>query len=151
MTLDGAASVKAAFALGRLALTENRGAGVQFRSGEDFFERYGPILKGRKQEVFITVLLDTKTRLIRDDTISQGTLNETLVHPREVFNGAIRERANSVALIHNHPSGDPAPSPQDRELTERLVDVGRLVGIRVLDHIIVGDGRFFSFVDAGLI
>ena len=142
---------KAAFAIGRCCLTEKHGVGTLFRKGADFFARYGPMLKGRRREVFITALLDTKNRLIRDEKVSEGTLTETIVHPREVFNRAIRESANTVALIHNHPSGDPRPSRDDRNLTERLVEVGNLVGIHVLDHIIVGNGRFFSFAEEGLI
>ncbi len=122
-----------------------------FAAAKTFFARYGPQLKGRKQEVFIIVFLDTKHRLIRDETVSQGTLNATLTHPREIFRTAIRESVQCIALIHNHPSGDPAPSRDDTELTARLVEAGLLVGIKVLDHIIVGDGKFYSFVDEGLI
>jgi DNA repair protein RadC len=149
MSSETAAGVIAAIALGRRAMTEIRNERRQFRCGDDFFALYGPKLKGHTREVFLSVLLDTKNRLIRDEVVSQGTLNESLVHPREVFQAAIREGANSIALVHNHPSGDPTPSRQDRLITKQLRDVGRMVGINVLDHVIVGDGRFYSFVDAG--
>ena len=101
--------------------------------------------------VFVTVLLDTKNRLLREEMVSEGTLNESLVHPREVFRAAIREGANSVAFVHNHPSGDPQPSQDDKVLTQQLIDASRLIGIKVLDHVIIGDGRFFSFQEEGLL
>ena len=151
MKHDGAAAVKAALALGRRAMTARRGVGAQFSSGDDFFERYGPRLKGKGREVFVTVLLDTKNRLLREEMVSEGTLNESLVHPREVFRAAIREGANSVAFVHNHPSGDPQPSQDDKVLTQQLVEASKLIGIKVLDHVIIGDGRFFSFLEEGLL
>jgi DNA repair protein RadC len=81
--------------------------------------------------------------------VSRGTLDATLVHPREVFKAALLSNAASIILTHNHPSGDPTPSPDDHQLTRRLVDAGRLIGVEVLDHIIVGDGRYFSFREGG--
>lgn len=149
--LEGAAALQTAFVLGLRSLGERRGVGTKFHNGKDFFARYGPMFIGKRREIFISAFLDTKNRLIRDEIISEGTLNECIVHPREVFSTAIRESANTVALIHNHPSGDPEPSCQDRELTVRLVDVGRLVGIQVIDHIIIGTGSFFSFAEKGLL
>ena len=82
--------------------------------------------------------------------VARGTLDASLVHPREVFRAAITEAAASVIVIHNHPSGDPTPSPEDRAVTRQLVDAGRLVGIEVLDHVVVGEGRYVSFAEAGL-
>ncbi|MBU4533325.1 MAG: DNA repair protein RadC [Firmicutes bacterium] len=101
------------------------------------------------REHFRVLLLTTKHRVIRIETVTIGTLNSSPVHPREVFRPAIKHGACAVVLAHNHPSGDPEPSSQDRQLTQRLVEAGRLIGIEVLDHIIVGDGRFVSLKERG--
>lgn len=106
-------------------------------------------LRYKKQEHFIAVLLDTKHQVIGIETISIGTLNSTLVHPREVFNRAVRRSAHGIVLVHNHPSGIPEPSKEDSVLTERLVEAGKLIGIHVLDHVIIGDGIFYSFKEHG--
>ncbi len=90
------------------------------------------------QEEFHIVTLDTKHQPIGSHCITVGTLDASLVHPREVFRAAIRDAASSILLVHNHPSGDPTPSPEDREVTRRLIEVGKVVGIRVLDHIVLG-------------
>ena len=87
--------------------------------------------------------------VIRDATVSEGSLTLSIVHPREVFSLAIREAAAAVIFLHNHPSGDPQPSTEDRELTRRLVAAGELLGIQVLDHLIIGDNRYLSFADQG--
>ncbi len=89
--------------------------------------------------------------MIREDLVSEGILTASLVHPREVFAPAIREAAAGIVLVHNHPSGDPEPSPEDHEVTARLCAVGELVGIRVLDHVVIGDGCYVSFLERGLI
>ncbi|MCK5333958.1 MAG: DNA repair protein RadC, partial [Candidatus Aenigmarchaeota archaeon] len=89
--------------------------------------------------------LDTKNRIIRDEIVSVGTLNSSLVHPREIFKGAIKESANAIILVHNHPSGDPTPSEEDKEVTKRLSDAGELLSINMLDHVIVGADEFYSF------
>ncbi len=83
--------------------------------------------------------------------VSEGILTASLVHPREVFASAIRHAAASIVLVHNHPSMDPEPSPEDIEITRRLVAVGELVGIRIADHIVLGGGRYVSFLERGLI
>lgn len=101
------------------------------------------------REHFRVLLLNTKHRVIRIETVTIGTLNSSPVHPREVFKPAIKHGACAVVLAHNHPSGDPEPSSQDLQLTQRLVEAGRLIGIEVLDHIIVGDGRFVSLKERG--
>ena len=95
------------------------------------------------------VLLDAKNQIIRDVTISEGSLTLSIVHPREVFIPALRASAAAVIFLHNHPSGDPTPSQEDRVLTARFVSAGSLLGIQVLDHLIVGDGRYVSFADQG--
>jgi DNA repair protein RadC len=110
-----------------------------------------PMLAGLKREQFQALLLDRKNRVTRDVMISQGSLTASVVHPREVFNPAIRDSAAAVICVHNHPSGDPQPSQEDRQLTTRLVEAGHLLGIPVLDHIIVGCDRYMSFADEGLL
>ena len=99
------------------------------------------------QESFWVLLLNNKHRLLRRIRVTKGLVNRSLVHPREVFREAIRENASAVILAHNHPSGDPAPSTEDIRITERLVEAGRIIGIQVLDHLILGDGTYYSFSD----
>lgn len=141
-------------AVGELA----RRAGVQplqrgeaIRGAADVCRAYGPILRDLKMEQFRVILLDGKHRVIREVLVSQGTLTSSPVHPREVFAPAIAHSAAAMVLLHNHPSGDPAPSADDLEITRRLADVGALVGIRIVDHVIIGDGAFVSFADRGLL
>jgi len=146
-----AARLTATFGLLRAMAEETLPRGAPFRASRDVFERFGPQLRDRKREEFYSVLLDGKNRVIREDRVSVGSLTASIVHPREVFNTAVRESADAVVFVHNHPSGDPEPSAEDLEITERLVEVGRLLGIRVLDHVIVGDGCYCSFHEKGLI
>lgn len=108
-------------------------------------------LAGAEREYFVLLLLDGKHRVNALNVVAIGSLTAALVHAREVFKPAVLANAAAVILAHNHPSGDPEPSREDRELTERLVKAGRLLGITVLDHVIVGDERFFSFADHHLI
>lgn len=108
-------------------------------------------LRYQDREHFIILLLDTKNRIIGINTVSIGTLNASIVHPREVFKPALIMGANSIILIHNHPSGDPSPSSEDMDVTKRLVEAGNILGIAVRDHIIIGDGCFYSFKDKGLL
>ncbi len=103
------------------------------------------------KEHFNIAILDTKNQIIAIENISIGTLNASIVHPRDVFHAAINRSANSIILIHNHPSGDPSPSNEDINITQRLVDVGEILGIKVLDHIIIGDNRYVSFKEKQLI
>ncbi len=104
-----------------------------------------------KKEVFKSILLDSKNHVIRKVNISTGSLNSSIVHPREVFSEAVRTPCSAVIFAHNHPSGDPEPSPDDIQTTGRLVNAGNVIGIKVLDHIIIGDGCYFSFKEKGLI
>ena len=103
------------------------------------------------KEIFHCALLNAKNRIFRDSRISEGTLTNALIHPREAFRDAIKESAASVIFIHNHPSGDPSPSREDILITERLVNAGEVVGIKVLDHVIIGDGQFTSMMEKGYI
>lgn len=103
------------------------------------------------KEYFKIAILDTKNQILAIENISIGTLNASIVHPRDVFNMAIKRNANSIILIHNHPSGDPQPSTEDINITHRLTEVGNLIGIKVLDHIIIGDNKYISFKEKNLI
>jgi DNA repair protein RadC len=136
--------LKAAFDLGRRLEAAPREGKAQVKSPEDVVGVVGGRLKGKKREHFLTLLLDTRNRLIRVATVSMGSLDSSIVHPREVFKEAISASAASVIFVHNHPSGDAEPSEDDIELTRRLVEAGRVLGIVVLDHVIVGDGVFVS-------
>jgi len=124
-------------------------SGEAFRSSRDIYAHFRERLADARHEQFYTVLLDNKHRKIRDVCVSQGSLTASIVHPREVFLPVIRESAAAVIFVHNHPSGDPTPSPEDIEITRRLREVGDLMGIRVLDHVVIGQGRYVSFVDDG--
>jgi DNA repair protein RadC len=102
-------------------------------------------------EIFRVLLMDSKNTFLNFEDVSRGSLSSSVVHPREVFWSAVHHRAAAIVCLHNHPSGDPAPSREDRECTQRLFNAGKILGIRVLDHIIVGESDYFSFADAGLI
>jgi DNA repair protein RadC len=144
-----AAAVVAALELGRRAVCSRVDRGGAFRTSLEVFHHFRGQLAPLCQEVFYVVLLDAKHRKIREVRISEGSLTASIVHPREVFAPAMRDSAAAMILIHNHPSGDPSPSPEDLELTRRLREAGEVIGIRVLDHVIIGSEAHFSFVDAG--
>lgn len=110
----------------------------------DVYSFYMEELRYLKKEIFKVILLNTKNEIICDVTVSVGSLNASIVHPREVFTEPIRKSANAVILMHNHPSGNPTPSKEDIEVTVRLKECGQLLGIDVLDHIIIGDGEYYS-------
>lgn len=108
-------------------------------------------MKYLKKEHFRIILLNTKNHILAIEDISIGTLNASLVHPREVFSLAIKKAAASIIVVHNHPSGDPNPSKEDLNITKRLVDAGGIIGINVLDHIIIGNSGFYSFKEHDMI
>lgn len=143
-----AATVMAAFELGRRLASERDEPRAQFRASADVAAHFGPLMRDLKREVFKIAMLDSAHRLARTVSVTGGTLNLALVHPREVFREAVVECAAGVVLIHNHPSGDPAPSEEDSKLTRQLVRAGEALGIPVLDHVIIGSGRHFSFADS---
>lgn len=145
-----AAQIAAAMELGKRIQAFPLKEGDPIRGSLDVYEACGPYMRDLRKEVFRVVLLNAKNRVIRTVTVSEGSLTACLVHPREVFAPAVRESSGAILLIHNHPSGDPTPSREDVEMNRRLVQAGELIGIRVLDHVVVGDGRYFSFVDQGL-
>jgi DNA repair protein RadC len=144
-----ATSIKAAFTLGSRFQARRLETLERFTSPAQVFDFFHHELRDSRKELFLALLLDGKNRITRKVQISEGSLNQSIVHPREVFAPAVRESAAAVIFIHNHPSGDPAPSREDREITRRLKEAGDLLGIKVLDHIIIGDGSFYSFVEAG--
>lgn len=110
----------------------------------------GDFLAGADREHFVVICLDTKQKVNALNTVSVGTLNSSLVHPREVFKAAILANSNALILIHNHPSGDPTPSREDLEITKRLVEAGNILGIEVLDHMVIGDnGKYVSLKERG--
>ncbi len=119
----------------------------QSQEAEGIIRRY---LDGVDREHFIVLLLDRKNNVVGINTVAIGSLSATIVHPREVFTPAILNKAAAVILGHNHPSGDPTPSPEDKTMTRKLVEAGKIMGIEVLDHVIIGDpGKHYSFLDAG--
>lgn len=151
VTPRAAEKLLAALALGLAASEERMERGAPFRGSVEVFRHFHSRLRDLGLEQLHAVLLDGKHRMMGDVLVSQGTLTSSPVHPREVFTQAIRRRAAAIILVHNHPSGDPSPSADDLEITRRLVQVGDLVGIHVLDHVIIGDGAFVSLADRGLL
>lgn len=145
-----AAQIKAAIEFGRRLVAASDEERPKIRSPQDVYNLIGPSLRDAKKEHFLALLLDTKGGVLRQTTISVGDLSSSLVHPREVFVEAVRRSAASLIVAHNHPSGDPAPSPEDAQVTRRLQEAGELLGIELLDHIILGDNRWISLREKGL-
>ena len=145
------ARILAAFELGRRVEGGKGKEGVRVKSPADVAQFFSPEFRGLKKEIFKTVLLDSGNRIIRNVTVSQGTLNMSLVHPREVFKPAVDHLAAGIILLHNHPSGEPEPSQLDRQITSQLTEAGEVMGIPVVDHIILADNRYFSFAKKGLL
>lgn len=146
-----ASVIHASLELGRRMMQETRQEGLTVRSPHDIYRVFGPRLEDLPVEEFHVAVLDSQQRLQRDILVSRGTLNASLVHPREVFREAIAERAASLVLVHNHPSGDPSPSMDDRVITDQLLAAGEVLGISIRDHVIVGRGRYVSFIECGLL
>jgi len=146
-----AATLSAAFELVRRFQSQKEGPKITFRRSVDVASYYLPLMRDLRKEVFKVVLLNRANRLIKDVTISEGTLEASIVHPRDVFREALLEPAAGVILIHNHPSGNPSPSEEDLRITKQLVEAGRLLGIRVYDHIILAGESCRSLADEGLI
>ena len=142
--LSKATQIKAALELG-LRISSYRPNKYKVKNPWDIYKYYMEGLRYKQNEVFKVVLLNTKNEIITDVDVSVGTLHSSLVHPREVFKEAIRRSSNKMILIHNHPSGSVEPSNEDKNITDRLIKCGELIGIEVIDHIIIGDGLYFSF------
>ena len=139
----------AALELGRRTLTHAPSARLQIRGPQDAVAYLMPRYAARSVEQFGIVLLDTRHRVLRSAVLAIGTLNSSVVEPRDVFREAAVGGAAAIVVFHNHPSGDPMPSPEDVELTRRLAAAGVLMGIDVVDHVVLGDVRYWSFKEAG--
>jgi DNA repair protein RadC len=146
-----AARLLAAVELGRRALTGEGGDRPRLATSTELGQYLLPLFGGHREERFGVVMLDTRMRLIRTATLSVGTLDASIAHPREIFRAATVASASAIAVFHNHPSGDPKPSTDDVILTRRLVAAGEIMGIDVVEHVILGDGVWFSFREAGLL
>ncbi|MBN2240492.1 MAG: DNA repair protein RadC [Dehalococcoidales bacterium] len=148
--LAKAAQIKAAFELAkRVDSRDSSGKKSVVKTPEDVQELLGKKLRDKKKEHFLAVLLDTRGHHIRTAEISVGSLDSSIVHPREVFKEALSASAASVIFVHNHPSGDPSPSEDDIKLTKRLAEAGDIMGIDVLDHVVIGDKNFTSLKREG--
>jgi DNA repair protein RadC len=127
--------------------------GAPIKTAEDVYTRMAPYAAREVVEVLWLLCLDTQSRVVGEapELITRGLLNSSLVHPREVFCAAITARAAGVIVVHNHPSGDPTPSVEDRTITRQLLAAGKLLDIPMYDHVIIGEGRYLSFAEAGLL
>lgn len=146
-----AITIAAAFEISRRVSNYPFGAKKKVYSSEELADYYKQRLRDFRHEVFRVVLLDSANQIIREVEVSEGILNKTLVHPREVFRQAIIESAAAIILIHNHPSGNIMPSREDFLLTEQLVKSGNIIDIKVLDHLIIGKDSYYSFKNEGKI
>jgi len=122
----------------------------RFTTPQQVFEMFRDLIYETKEH-FLSLHLDGKNRIVCLDRVSVGSLNQSIVHVREVMKSVLLSSAAAILLVHNHPSGDPSPSGEDINVTKRLKEAGELIGIRVLDHIIIGDGQYVSFVERGLL
>lgn len=148
--LSKATMIKAALELG-VRVSSIKPKEYKVKNPWDIYKYYMDSLRYQKKEVFKVVLLNTKNEIISDIDVSIGTLNSSLVHPREVFREAIKRSTNKIILMHNHPSGSTEPSKEDKNITSRLIKCGEIIGIEVIDHIIIGDGLYFSFKENKII
>ncbi|HZO89105.1 MAG TPA: DNA repair protein RadC [Chthonomonadaceae bacterium] len=146
-----AVEIAAAFELGKRLAALSEEAKPVIHSPQDVANLLLPELRDVKKEHFKAILLDTKNQVLKIVTVSVGTLDSSLVHPREVYKDAILASAASLIVAHNHPSGDPTPSAEDKRVTQRLAEAGQIVGIDLLDHIIIGDNRWVSLKERGLL
>ena len=144
-----AAGLVAAFELSRRALNQGMGVAPTISRPSDVVSIIADI-KSRRKEHFLAVFLNARNQVICREDVSVGSLNASLVHPREVFSPAVGSSAASVILAHNHPSGDVTPSREDLELTRRMVQAGEIMGIEVMDHVIIGEERMFSMKEANM-
>lgn len=146
-----AATLSAAFQLVRRVQSQKKGNRPLFKKARDVADLYLPLMKDLRKEFFKALFLNRANRLIKEITLSEGTLDASIVHPREVFREALLESAAGVILLHNHPSGNPAPSEEDIRITKQLVEAGRVMGIKVYDHIILAGEDYRSLADEGII
>src|SRR5689334_11270796 len=145
------ARLLAAIEIGARLAAESRSPGARIRDPADVFRLLGPRLRDLGVEEFHLLALDSQAQVLRDVLVTRGLLNSSLVHPREVFRAAIAEAAAGIIVVHNHPSGDPTPSAEDRAVTQQLSAAGRLLDLPLYDHVIIAGDRFVSFACAGLL
>ncbi|HEY4389935.1 MAG TPA: DNA repair protein RadC [Paenibacillus sp.] len=145
-----AVQIKAGIELGQRLAKSRLPEAVSIRSPHDAANILMEQLRYLSKEHFVCLFLNTKNHIIAQETLSIGSLNASIVHPREVFRAAIKCSSASIVCAHNHPSGDPTPSPEDIQMTRRLCEAGEIVGIDVLDHVVIGDGQFVSLKEQGL-
>lgn len=141
----------AAFELGARTAREERPPVQRIREPEDVLRLFGTRLRDLQVEEFHLLALDSQSQVLREVLITRGLLNSSLVHPREVFRAAIAEAAAGIIVVHNHPSGDPTPSAEDRAATRQLASAGQLLDVPLYDHVIIAGDRFVSFATAGLL
>lgn len=146
-----AARLVAAFELGGRLAREDRPPVLRIREPEDVVRVFGARLRDLQVEEFHLLALDSQSQVLREVLVTRGLLNSSLVHPREVFRAAIAEAAAGIIVVHNHPSGDPSPSAEDRAVTQQLAAAGRLLDLPLYDHVIIAGDRFLSFATAGLL
>jgi DNA repair protein RadC len=146
-----ACRISAAAELGRRISESKVAQRVRFDSPEDIALLFMEDMRYAKNEIFKILLLNVRGEMMGRELVSSGLINSSIVDAREVFRPAVRRGASSIVLVHNHPSGNPSPSPQDIEVTQSLTEAGRVLGIKVLDHLIIGDGCFTSFRRENLI
>jgi DNA repair protein RadC len=146
-----AATLSAAFELVRRIQSQSHISKASFKRSSDVANHFLPLMRDLRKEVFKVLLLNRANRLMKEVTISEGTLEASIVHPRDVFHEALLELATGIILIHNHPSGNPSPSEEDLRMTKQLIEAGRLLGIKVYDHIILAGESYRSLADEGLI
>lgn len=146
-----AAQVRAALELGKRVSSMAPEVRPVIRSPQDVCTLLMEEMRHLDREQFRTVLLNTKNQVLETEVVSVGSLSSSIVHPREVFKNPIRKSAAALILVHNHPSGDPTPSREDLEVTNRLTEAGKILGIDILDHIIIGDNKYSSLKEKGLI
>ena len=144
-----ACQIIACFEIGRRFFVEDAGKMPTVRDAEDVYEYLKEISKFKKEQ-FRGLYLNSRNKLIYDEVISLGTLNANLVHPREVFQPAVEFSAAAIIVAHNHPSGDPEPSEDDLEITKRLVEAGKIMGLEILDHLIIGKNKYVSLKERGM-
>jgi len=127
------------------------GKKIQLKSSKAVYDYLFQSMQKNEKEIFKVLFLDAKNRIINTEDLFEGTLNSSIVYPREIMKKAINYNAVSLIFVHNHPSGNPEPSQSDKDITKNLVNAGKVMQIKILDHIIIGDNRYFSFADEGLI
>lgn len=146
-----ASQIMACFELARRLNSFKKNKKPIIKNAKDIVKIFTPEMDTLKKEHFKGIYLNSRKRIIKEETIFIGSLNESLVHPREIFQIALNENAAAIILLHNHPSGDPSPSSFDIEITKELIESGKILGIEILDHIILGDNKYTSFKEKNLL